>query len=379
LTEHLRILLVAPVKWYNAEAEYVFRLAKGLRAKGHKPVVMGIPASPLLNHAAQDQITTCDRFKISSLNPVLLKREMRQLLVYLEENHFDLINVHRSEGFIIMARAAHSLKPRPAIIRTRGDMRPVRTDPLNRRLYSKWTDYIITSNKLLEQELIIRLGLHPRKIKTIYLGIDPDELKPDKEHHQARKDLGLEPHQQVVALMGRIGPTKGHQYLLQAAPQILSEFPDARFILIYPDVEKESTFLQTLTRSKLKDKFILIGSNSNRANAMQLADVAVIPSLGSEANCRAALEWMALRKPVVGARVGVIPELIVPAETGYLIHPRQSQPLADAVIKILKHPDRKREMGEKAYQRLRKKFTQDKMLEETMDTYRSIIEKSGPP
>jgi glycosyltransferase involved in cell wall biosynthesis len=372
LSDSLRILLVAPIRLYNAEAEYIHRLSRGLVARGHHPVVMGIPGSPLLKRVAHEGIETCGHFRMTSLNPGSLLKDMPGLLRYLETERFHLINVHRSEGFIIMAWAVRRLNCRPGLIRTRGDMRPVRRDPVNRKLYGQWCDHIIASNRLLEQELIIRLNLKPDKIQTIYMGIDPEEMKPKKAPEEVRRDLSLAPEERVIGFMGRIGLVKGHQYLLSAVPKILAEFQEARFLLIYPYVENDCPFLQQLSRSRWKDKFKLIGPRSNWADVMQLAEVAVIPSLRSEGNCRAALEWMALRKPVVGTRVGAIPELIEQADTGYLIQPRQAEALADAVINLLRHPARGRQMGEKGYERLKRYFTADEMVTKTLAAYQAV-------
>ncbi len=375
MSNSLRILLVAPIRLYNAEAEYIHRLSRGILARGHHPVVMGIPGSPLLNRVAKEGVETCDQFRMTSLNPGPLFKDLPSLGRYLKRGRFQVINVHRSEGFIIMAWAVQRLRCRPGLIRTRGDMRPVRRDPINRKLYGQWSDRIIASNRLLEQELIIRLNLKPNKIQTIHMGIDPDKVKPERTPEEVRRDLGLALDERVIGFMGRIGLVKGHQYLLEAVPRILAEFQKARFLLIYPYVENDCPFLQQLSRSKWRDKFILVGPRSNWADVMQLTEVAVIPSLRSEGNCRAALEWMALYKPVVGTRVGAIPELIEQAETGYLIQPRQASALADAVINLLRNPARSRKMGERGHARLKRYFTEDEMVEKTLEAYQAVQEE----
>ncbi len=372
MNDPLRVLFVAPIKIYNAEAEYIHRLVRGLTAAGHHSTIMGLPGSPLLERLSQEGVRVCDTFRLTSFNPITILRDIRGLASYIEKGGFDIVNVHRSEGFIIVARAVHRLTQRPGLIRTRGDMRPVSRDPLNRRLYGQWSDRIIASNRLLEQELIVRLRLDPKKIQTIYTGIDPDSVKPGISPDEARRELGIAPDERVVACMGRIGMVKGQEYLLQAVPKIISGVPNVRFLLIYPYIEDDSPFPEMLSRSRWKEKFILAGPRSNWADLMQLADVAVMPSLWSEANCRAALEWMAMKKPIVGARVGAIPEVIEQAETGLLVHPRQAGALADAVTNLLKHPKRSVEMGQKGYERLKKYFTEQEMISKTIAVYNAV-------
>ena len=151
--------------------------------------------------------------------------------------------------------------------------------------------------------------------------------------------------------------------------------PEVRFLVSYRHIEPESNFLALLSRSRLKDKFILSDSSDHYIDLLALCEVGVLSSVGSEASSRACLEWMALKKPVVATRVGVLPELIIPAETGYLVMPRDAQGMAEAILKLLKHPERAREMGEKGYKRLVENFTEEQMVEKTIQYFQQAVEK----
>ena len=376
----LSILLVAPIRFYNAEAEYIRRLALGLLAGGHRAVILGRPGSPLLDRARQEGIPVCDRFRLDSLSPAHLLGLTGNLSRYLAREQYDVVNVHRSEGAIFVAWAVRRLRTlgarqtlgarltpgaHPLLIRTRGDMRPVRRDPINRRLYGRWTDQVIATNELLRQELIIRLALDPNRVHTVRFGLNPNELAPRRPAEEARRELGLKASARVVGMLGRIGPVKGHRYLLEAAPAIVQAVPEAVFLVLYSMIEDQSDFQARLQASPLRDRFHLVGPRPDPADLMQLAEVAVIPSVGSEANCRVALEWMSLGKPVIGSRVGVIPELIEPATTGFLLLPRLAPALADAVISLLRDPARARRLGQAGRRRVEEHFTDRHLIQQT--------------
>lgn len=361
----MKILLLAPIRFYNAEAEYIRKLSVGLSARGHQVVILGRPGSPLLERAAKEGIPVCDRFSVDSVSPLTLCGQAPALMRFLEREQFDVLNVHRSEGFFYAAALARRLRRIPRIVRTRGDMRPVRRDPLNRRLYGRWTDLVIASNELLREELIIRLHLAPPRVHTVRFGLDPEEMPVRRPPPEVRRELGIPESARVVGMLGRLGPVKGHQYLLEAAPAIVQAVPETVFLVLYSMVQKESDFQERLRHSALRDRFYLVGPRPDLPDLMQLAEVAVIPSVGSEANCRVALEWMALGKPIIGSRVGVIPELIVPAETGLLLLPRLAPALAEAVISLLKNPARSARMGEAGRQRLRQEFSTERMIRQT--------------
>jgi glycosyltransferase involved in cell wall biosynthesis len=95
---------------------------------------------------------------------------------------------------------------------------------------------------------------------------------------------------------------------------------------------------------------------------MQLCEAAVIPSVGSEAHCRVALEWMDLGVPVIGSRVGAIPEIVDHGVTGFLVQPRYSDTIADCILQLLNDPERARRMGNEGRRRLAELFTEDRMV-----------------
>jgi len=370
----LKVLIYAPIRWLNAECAYILTLLPRLREQGFEIVLMGSAGNPILEEAKKLGFRVKDEFNLLSLNPFYLGKILGKLKRWLGEEKFDLLSIHRSEGFFLIHRLASRLNPRPALIRVRQDMRPARPDPINRATYQR-CDFILVSNQLLAQDLIARLHLPREKVKVVYLGIDPKKFVPRKSAQELRKELGIPSSARLVGISARLAPVKGHKYFLQSARIISEKMPEVRFLVSYRHIEPESNFLALLSRSRLKDKFILSDSSDHYIDLLALCEVGVLSSVGSEASSRACLEWMALKKPVVATRVGVLPELIIPAETGYLVMPRDAQGMAEAILKLLKHPERAREMGEKGYKQLVENFTEEQMVEQTIQYFQQAVEK----
>jgi len=374
LNPKLKLLIYAPIRWLNAESEYILVLCRSLKEQGVEAVIMGSAGNPMLAEAKKAGLRIEDRFDLLSLNPFKIALTIPRVQRWMQEEQFDIIDIHRSEGFVILASLAKSLKPRPALIRTRQDMRPARTDPLNRWLYNSM-DAVIASNQLLAEDLIARLSLDPGKVKVIYFGLNPEEFKPSKSSQEMRSELNIPEHARLIGLSARLAVVKGHEYFLKSAETISKEIPEAMFLVSYRKIEKESDFLVRLEKSPVKDKFLVFGPRDDRANLLNICEIGVLSSVGSEASSRACLEWMALKKPVVATRVGCLPELVIPGETGYLLMPRDSAGMAKAIINLLNHPERAREMGERGHQVFLEKFQEKTMIENTLQIFSQIIKK----
>jgi glycosyltransferase involved in cell wall biosynthesis len=372
----MKLLIYAPIKYPNAEVDYILILSQKLVQKNIEVVIMASPGNPIIAPAKALGLRVEERFDLLTVNPLKLLGMRRPLWLWLEQEKFDLVDIHRSEGFVVMAGLVKKLKNRPALVRTRQDMRPARTDPINRWTYNS-CDLIIASNRLLADDLITRLKINPERLCVIYYGINPEIFQPTKPLDQIRKERGIDPSWRLVGFSARLGIVKGHQYFLQAAEKIAAEIPEARFLISYRMVEKESDFLQKLSQSPLKDKFLVFGPCDNRADLLSLCELGVLASVGSEASSRACLEWMALKKPVVVTRVGVLPELVATGDTGYLVMPRYASGMADAILKLLHYPERAKEMGEAGFRKLTGNFTEDLMIEKTLEAFGQAVKNKS--
>jgi len=86
------------------------------------------------------------------------------------------------------------------------------------------------------------------------------------------------------------------------------------------------------------------------------------------------LEAQALGVPVIGTRVGGIPETMAEKETGLLVPPYDSGALADCLEESLTNPERLRMMGEFGREWVAKKFSPDQMANALMELYQSVSE-----
>jgi glycosyltransferase involved in cell wall biosynthesis len=92
----------------------------------------------------------------------------------------------------------------------------------------------------------------------------------------------------------------------------------------------------------------------------------------------AVLEAMAAGKPVVATRVGGVPEVVDDGVTGLLVPPRDPDALADAVVRLLRDPNRMRRMGQAGLERVRRHFSVEQMVRRTEALYEELLREKVP-
>jgi glycosyltransferase involved in cell wall biosynthesis len=127
----------------------------------------------------------------------------------------------------------------------------------------------------------------------------------------------------------------------------------------------------------LKERVELVGYKT-RIEVMEIikkCKFLVIPSEWYEVSGLVILEAYACGKPVIGSRIGGIPENIQDGETGYLFEPGNSDELCEKISYMTKNHDKVQEMGEAAKKYINHKFNSEKHYSRLMDIYRKVLER----
>jgi starch synthase len=99
---------------------------------------------------------------------------------------------------------------------------------------------------------------------------------------------------------------------------------------------------------------------------------------GSDESCRAALEAMAAGRPVVGRRVGALPETVVHGVTGLLVDDDRPESVAAALRVLVARPEQAAAMGRAGRERARTLFGSDAHAAQVERVYRRIVESREP-
>jgi len=234
---------------------------------------------------------------------------------------------------------------------------------------SRLSDRIIAVSEAVKQN-IVEAGLPEEKTEVIYGGIDELRELPEDQKTVVRESLGIGRSDIVAGMVARLAEVKGHVYFIEAA-DIISKSADNVKFLIAGIGPKEQELKKLVAEKGLQQKVIFVGYVEDIDRIYNIIDINVISSV-SEALCLSLIEGMCLGKPSVGTNVGGIPEVIRNGENGLLVPARDSQALAEAILKLAKDPLLRKTMGQKGREFMKMNFTNGAMAEKIESLYEKL-------
>lgn len=232
---------------------------------------------------------------------------------------------------------------------------------------------ILTVAAHLQSTLTESYRLNPANIRVLHNGVNLRRFQPVPAEETAalRQEL-LVGAGKVIVAAAYLVPGKGMRDLVAAAPVVLRKLPDAVFVIAGDGPELVP--LQALARQLgVADQFRFPGLRSDLNRFMALADVVVMPSVFKESAGLVAVEAMASARPVVGTRVGGIPELVSDGECGILVDPQAPEQIAAALIRLLTEPGLSAAMGTAGRKRAEKYFSADRWIHDTIAFYEESL------
>ena len=216
------------------------------------------------------------------------------------------------------------------------------------------------------------------KIHTIYDGVDLELFDPKINSGTFRKEFNIKPDNYVIGMVGRMVPWKGHEYFIRAAEIVTEYYNNVKFIIVGDIVREDQRkykkeLIGLVKRSNLNGSFIFTGSRMDIPQVIADFDILVLPSSSPEPSGRVILEAMALAKPVIATNHGGPSELIIENKTGFLIPPRDSGALAEALINLLRNPELAKEMGNSGRKEVERRFDIRNHVKRVEEIYESLL------
>jgi glycogen(starch) synthase len=180
---------------------------------------------------------------------------------------------------------------------------------------------------------------------------------------------------QRVLCLGRMSQEKGFDLALAAFALLVKRFPRARLAFAGDGPTRHHLEQQASALGVAQFvEFLGWVSRDRLPDLINTCTVVVIPSR-QESLPLVALEAGLMARPVVGSRVGGLPEIVLHQQTGLLVDKEDSPALAEAIAYLFEHPDSAAQMGQAARNRVQRKFNWGQHVDSYDKLYRKLMAK----
>ncbi len=366
----LSILMLESSRHWGGQEDRLIREARWLRRKGHRVML-----------ACNEDAAIAPRARAAGVDvrPVPMRANVDvpgliRLANLVRSEKPDVLHAHSSKDAwfafwfhrrgIPVVRSRHMTLP--------GTMRRGR-----RFIYRRGCRRLIASAQFIADNMRDSIGVPAGRIDVIGEGVDTEEFQPG-DGSSFRREFGIPSTAPLFAIVAMLRGEKGHRTLLHAAREVLRKHPDARFAVVGGPVASDSIELEL--REILREKFsgldpqpvVMTGFREDIANVMRAIDCLVVPS-AEEAQTLVIPQAFATRKPVIGSRVGGIPELVEDGVNGLLIPPQEPAALAAAMDTIIAQPAMAGRLAQAGYELAHRELAIDKKMDLLLESYRKAL------
>lgn len=390
--DHLKILFISDHGGDEGGAERsMLGLVKELIARGHR-IFCILPSQGSFFTELKSMGVVCRKCMMPvvtrSYNPFYLLFMIFYLFLfgirisfYVRRKGIRIIHANKTTS-IFYAMAASVFSWRTLVWHARSYNR--RFGLLGRLIY-RFTDEIICISRDLAEPFIKYFG--NKKVHIVYNGIDVAPLaKVSYNQGALAQAMGIRNYGFVAGVAGRITPCKRIETFLKAIMIAGQESHTSLYGVIIGDCITSNPVQMKIDRDykeqlhdlvrkwNIENRIKFIGFQTEPEHLVRELDVLVLPSTGDPFG-RILIEAMALGVPVIAARAGGIPEIVIHEKSGFLFTPDDAEELAQYILLLLNDPLLRCGMGKAGWERAAKHFSNGTCADRVEKIYRKALNR----
>ncbi|WP_368643156.1 glycosyltransferase family 4 protein [Castellaniella ginsengisoli] len=363
----LRILHAEAATGFAGQERYIFRLMHALRERGHVVQAVCQPHAQLARELRQAG------FQVDAMEmdgPWNYLKGLPHLVGLLRRGAFDVVNTHSRRETLLVGAAAR-LAGVPLVVRTRHLAKPVGS----LLSYTRVPKRVIAPSEFVRRHLIDR-GVPPGHVAVVPPAVDFPDPMPQPV---LRAELGLDAQAVIVGSVGVLRTEKGHEQLIEAMQPLLGRYPHVHLVIVGGGDAALSRLRGQAASAGMAGRIHLLGARSDVPALLPDFDVFALAT-HIEASGTAFVEAGAAGLPVVGTRVGGVPEMMREDESGLLVPLFDIPALTAALDRLITDPALRRRMGQagRRYCLEEGRFTRAALGERTETCYRHWLEELAP-
>jgi glycosyltransferase involved in cell wall biosynthesis len=372
----LRILHISSAQAFGGGERYLVDLANALTTRGHDVYVATRRRSPLVSELTLPQ---GNMFELPLRN-ALDAKSAGGLAKLIRSREIEIVHAHMARDYPIAAYAARRNAGAKLIV-TRHVL-----FPLNRlhKLTLGRVSRVIAVSRAVERDLQAQALVSQEKITVVHNGVDVDRLETVRSRFR-RNDFcrrwDLPEDSLLVGTVGTLTLLKGHEDFLRAAAKVKEEMPRAFFIISGIDSPQAREY-----RSQLERLIVELGLGGRVRVINWMDDIAelfcaldlFVSASHTESFGLAIVEAMAAGTAVVATATEGAQEILEDGKTGILVPVHGLDQMAQEITNLLANQSKREEIADAARADVRKRFSLDRMVEETEKIYSQVLGNAGP-
>ncbi|MDR4949078.1 glycosyltransferase family 4 protein [Neobacillus cucumis] len=223
-------------------------------------------------------------------------------------------------------------------------------------LLNNHVERIITVSEF-EKNNLVKSGIKPSKITTIYNGVDLTQFA----FHQKEKGDVFK-----IGILARLSEEKNHELFVKIANQ-LRQVPNIMFYIAGDGPEKEK-IKELIIMHNLSQKIKMVGAVHNPEIFIKDMDLLLLTSY-REVFPMVILEAMAVGTPIISINRGGIGEALIENMTGFLINEHSAEDFCNKILDIKANDEIRRQFIENALKKVQTEFSLNQMVSNTLKEY----------
>lgn len=244
-------------------------------------------------------------------------------------------------------------------------------DPILHSGESYLIKYYFYISKRLLRTSSLHIIVHGERLKQILIdqGVPQNKIGvvPHGEfsyYTQWSEDVTEE--ENTVLFFGRIQEYKGLEYLIRSVPIVKMNIPTIKVLIAGEgDIPQCDEILEHAVNFEIHNHYI---PDHEVAHFFQRAKAIILPYIDGTQTGIIPVAY-SFKKPVIVTDVGSIAEVVEDSITGIIVPPKDSESIAQAIIKILQNNTLKKSMGECGYIKMKNELSWDIIAKKTIDIY----------
>jgi len=265
---------------------------------------------------------------------------------YVEKEKFDIVHTHLSHDYFTAITALSFSRVRPLLVRT-----DHKRDGLPANLFMSWamarTDGLVTHSERLAARDRESFAFPEERLRVIPPGIKPYD-GPVKD---LRAELGIDPDECVIGVIGRLKPDRGYEIILKAFAALRSRVNRVKLVIVGRSSQIETSVMKPLKELGIEKDVVIAGYRIDDYFSMIYTfDLYIMMRAGSDGTGRALREVLSMGRPAIVSDRGMLPDLVEDGRTGY-VTTWDPADLAGKMELLVSDAARRRAFGENARNR----------------------------